>query len=274
LRPGGHIGPPLPGEPSRRKVSLRYAAESASGVMSACACPMTAWSRSLAVYPSAPETAHRGRISQVILKSPESITQALYRLVAELPRHRFPVPRSLLPTDGIYLILENGEMVTVDEQMTDRIVRVGTHTADGRLARRLRGHSSGNRRASVFRTHIGAALLERANPGDNRLETWIHQRRTRMPEIELTVTDYIRQSLSISCIPVPTKAERLWLERGLIALLAAYPLAQPSSTWLGHHSYHPVVRQSGLWNSQHVRAEPLSEFDLATVAQRLAASQP
>jgi hypothetical protein len=211
-------------------------------------------------------------VTQVISNGSEPITVTLYRLVADLPRHRFPLPRAVMPSNGIYLIFEEGELVPFGERTTDRIVRVGTHTSDGRLARRLRGHVSGNRRASVFRTHLGAALLARDDPGDERLETWIHQRRTRMPETEATVSDYVRQSLSVACIPVPTREGRLWLERGLIALLATSSLAQPSSTWLGHYSYHPAVRQSGLWNSQHVGAEPLTDADLASIQQLLAPS--
>ena len=84
-----------------------------------------------------------------------------------------------------------------------------------------------------------------------------------MPDVEAAVSEVLRDSFSLACIAVPDKVERLALERGLIALLSKTPLAQPSPAWLGHHSYHPTVRQSGLWNTQHVDAEPLTVLEMA-----------
>lgn len=200
------------------------------------------------------------------------ITLQLYSVVASLPRHRFPVPRGAVPANGIYLIYEQGEFVEVEEGSIDRIVRVGTHTGDKGLARRLRRHVSGKRRTSVFRTHLGAALLKRDDPDDARLEPWINERETRMPDVESSVSEVVQTSFSVACVPVPDQVERLALERGLIALLAASPLAQPSPNWLGFHSYHPTVRQSGLWNTQHVGADPLTAVELARLHELLSNS--
>ena len=46
------------------------------------------------------------------------------------------------------------------------------------------------------------------------------------------------------------------IETGAIALLSNYarpPIDAPSSGWLGHHSTRTAIRESGLWNVNHVR---------------------
>jgi hypothetical protein len=48
---------------------------------------------------------------------------------------------------------------------------------------------------------------------------------------------------------------RGYIERNSIALLSNYaksPLDLPSAQWLGRHSDREKVRESGLWNSNHV----------------------
>ena len=79
------------------------------------------------------------------------------------------------PRQGVYFFYEDGELHPDNSR---RIVRVGTHalTADGQatLWGRLRQHRGshdgrGNHRASVFRRHVGAALIRRELPSD----TWL-----------------------------------------------------------------------------------------------------
>jgi len=60
-------------------------------------------------------------------------------------------------------------------------------------------------------------------------------------------------------IPVEDEAgpnsRRTYIERSAIALLSNYakaPLDPPSLDWLGHHSDKERVRNSGLWNQNHV----------------------
>ena len=51
------------------------------------------------------------------------------------------------------------------------------------------------------------------------------------------------------------ESQRGYIERNAIALLSNYgrgPLDQPSQGWLGHHCNRERVRNSGLWNSNHV----------------------
>jgi hypothetical protein len=183
-------------------------------------------------------------------------TEALYALVASLPRHDHTFARADLPANGLYLFFERGETVEVNGRLFDRIVRVGTHRGDGRLPKRLRQHFGGNRRGSVFRMHLGGAILRRDDPGDPRLAAWVGDRGVRMPETESVVSLTLQEWFSFCCVRVDDPAERLNLERGLIALLALNPLGPLSGAWLGRDAVHPAIRSSGLWNTQHVGAEP------------------
>jgi len=182
----------------------------------------------------------------------------LHTLVASLPIHEFPVSRLAIPADGIYLLYETGERAPSGDTTIDRIVAAGAHTGEHRLARRLADHVSGDRRKSAVRQHVGAALLARANPADPQLAPWLADGRTPMPEAEAAVTTEIRERFTLRCIPVPDKDERLALERGIIALLAQHPIAPPSDTWLGRHAAPAEIRRTGLWNTQHINADPLT----------------
>jgi hypothetical protein len=57
---------------------------------------------------------------------------------------------------------------------------------------------------------------------------------------------------------VAESRERLQLAAGLVALLAQHPLSSPSISWLGNFASHSYVRNSGLWNHQHVYGTPLT----------------
>ncbi len=76
--------------------------------------------------------------------------------------------------------------------------------------------------------------------------------------LELEVSNHIGQMpflwLDISD-PPGRESLRGRIERNSIALLSNYskaPLDPPSSNWLGIHSDRERVRQSGLWNNNHV----------------------
>lgn len=56
---------------------------------------------------------------------------------------------------------------------------------------------------------------------------------------------------------------RGYVERNAIALLSNYkkpPLDPSSDSWLGHHCDRERVRESGLWNSNHVEETYDSRF--------------
>ena len=77
-----------------------------------------------------------------------------------------------LPRRGVYFFFEPGELR--EDGRTPRVVRVGTHAVSAgsrtTLWTRLRDHrghvigrhvGGGNHRASIFRRHVGSALLGR-----------------------------------------------------------------------------------------------------------------
>ena len=193
------------------------------------------------------------------------------------------------PERGVYFFFEPGERRR-DSEDGDRIVRVGTHAlktgAVSTLWKRLDQHRGragagvGSHRSSVFRGLVGRALAAR---GDCELPpTWRSANedpRTKNgmtsavarrfgltraevlaseADLEGRVSDYIGR-MPFLWLGVPDAAgpesARGRVERGAIGLLSHYstPAEDPPSVhWLGHHSDRERIRESGLWNSQHV----------------------
>lgn len=151
----------------------------------------------------------------------------------------------------------------------DRIVRVGTHTGEGRLPKRLKLHYGGRTRRSVFRRHVGNALvsagLAEGMPGDaapfgsNQISS----------VLEEAVSKRFAQTFSFSVIGIDDKDDRLRLESGLIASLASGPYGVSSEHWLGRHSPVEAIRVSGLWNKNHVDGIPLSLMDFEQIRQSI-----
>ena len=67
---------------------------------------------------------------------------------------------------------------------------LGTHKSDGRFKGRIRQHYgakqslNGNKNSSLFRKHIGGALLRRENFHDNRVKAWLTQDSSTFREVE------------------------------------------------------------------------------------------
>jgi hypothetical protein len=58
-------------------------------------------------------------------------------------------------------------------------------------------------------------------------------------------------------------ADRTAIERGAIALLSNFRrevVDPPSKGWLGRHAQAEDIRESGLWNVEHVREQPEESF--------------
>ena len=174
------------------------------------------------------------------------------------------------PRKGVYFFRETGEIRT-DTGDGLRVVRVGTHAlkvnSKTTLWNRLSQHrgsangDGGNHRGSIFRLITGAALMERdglacsswgkgnnapreVKLGERPLEQKVSTVIGAMPFLWLAVDDE----------PGPNSL-RGHIERNAIALLSNYkrePIDPPSDCWLGHYSDREKVRQSGLWNSDHV----------------------
>ena len=154
-----------------------------------------------------------------------------------------------------------------------RIVRVGTHalisSSQTTLWKRLSQHKGqkasggGNHRGSIFRLLVGSTLLKahgascptwgiknNAPRGVRVLEQPFEQEVSRiigaMPFLWLEIDD-----------PPGAGSVRGYVERNAIALLsnlAKPPLDSPSSKWRGSacNRGKGLVRDSGLWNQNHV----------------------
>lgn len=174
------------------------------------------------------------------------------------------------PKRGVYFIQESGEE-RKDSGSGLRIVRVGTHALKAGSSTTLwtrlsqhRGQSStggGNHRGSIFRLIVGAALIKRngltcASWGDGSSAP-AEIRRSEVAIEEMVSAVICEMPFLWLCIDDEPGDQSLrgYIERNAIALLSNYgrpPLDPPSGGWLGHSSDRERVRNSGLWNQNHV----------------------
>lgn len=196
------------------------------------------------------------------------------------------------PQRGVYFFFEPGEFRSTSGEGL-RVVRVGTHAlktgSKSTLWNRLRQHrgtlsgkyaGGGNHRGSVFRLHVGTALIRRNKWDPDVSVYWANGpsasndiRRIEQP-LEETVSDYIRNMsfvwIKVDDIP-GQHSMRGYIERNAIALLSSYPFVgssgegelcvdPPSKEWLGRYAFSNGVTYSGLWNSNHVDGDCHPEF--------------
>lgn len=213
----------------------------------------------------------------------------LYRLLAEL-RDQVGGYRTLdestgrmtWPARGVYFFFSADETRGADDQL--RVTRVGTHAVSTgsktTLWNRLRAHrgtlrgahpGGGNHRGSVFRLRIGEAMIHGRKTEDDYPE-WRHGSsassdvRDAEYELEKRVSEYVRKLpllwVEVDDEPGP-ESQRSYIERNTIALLSNYrrdSLDPRDSTWLGANSPSPEIRESGLWNVNHVDERHSPEF--------------
>ena len=166
---------------------------------------------------------------------------------------------------GVYFFLERGE---VRRNGRPRVVRVGKSvTLRSRL---LNQHLNGTHRdncsndhgyrSSVFRHHIGSALIKRHKLSlrQDALEgpkTWSRLKKSEPADeverdfeqqVESRVTQVLR-AMSVAWVVIGDQAR---IERHLIGLLSSGD--SPSTAWLGSWHSHENIRGSGLWNIEHV----------------------
>jgi len=188
------------------------------------------------------------------------------------------------PRRGVYFFLEAGEFRSTSGDGL-RVVRIGTHAlkvgSKSTLWKRLRQHrgtntgryaGGGNHRGSIFRGHVGYALIEKESWPNEITSEWSQGgtassdlRSGELP-LERRVSEHIRAMpflwLAIGDEPGP-QSLRGYIERNSIALLSNYPhvstpsegtvcIDPPSPNWLGRYSHHPALKKSGLWNVNHV----------------------
>ncbi len=174
------------------------------------------------------------------------------------------------PNRGVYFFFEPGESRT-HYLKESRVVRVGTHMVSRGLKatfwNRLKTHrgtedGGGNHRASVFRLHVGDAIIKKSAdkislPSWGQGQSVSTETRTTELELEKKVSKYIGKMsilwLDISDAAGPS-SDRAFIEKNSIALLSGPkgPIDIPSDNWLGNFSANEAVRKSGLWNVNYV----------------------
>jgi hypothetical protein len=203
-------------------------------------------------------------------------TDRFYDLLDELGE-RLGGPRRLAectaasgwPQYGVYFFFEEGQ--TRAGNGRPRVVRVGTHalTATSRttLWTRLAQHrgqvsgrnpGGGNHRGSIFRHHVGCALMAAGDWPAGVERSWLlpkadsAQKEAERP-LERVVTAHLG-AMPLLWLDVPDRSKRRTIETNAIALLSqrAGGIDRASSGWLGLRAINPKVRTSGLWNSNHV----------------------
>ena len=174
------------------------------------------------------------------------------------------------PLRGVYLFSEGTERRTHSGD-GPRVIRVGTHAlvtgSRTTLWNRLSQHrgsaraGGGNHRGSIFRLLVGKALIAKHGydyPTWGKGSTASRDVRSSERFLEQQVSAIIGD-MSFLWLVIEDEAGpdslRGYIERNTIALLSDYNRVRidpPSQEWLGHHCDRQRVRQSGLWNSNHV----------------------
>lgn len=182
--------------------------------------------------------------------------------------------RSGWPERGVYFFFEGGEKRRDGKSL--RVVRVGTHAlkAGSRttLWKRLSQHKGrtggafpggGNHRGSIFRWHVGTALLTSHHYPTAIESTWRVRKgasakgRAAEYPLEREVSAFIRELPFLWVAvddPAGPDSDRGVIERNSIALLSngRSPVDPSSPTWLGLHADASAIPASGLWNVNHV----------------------
>jgi hypothetical protein len=184
--------------------------------------------------------------------------------------------------NGLYFFYQSGEVS--DHAAAGRIVRIGNHTRrNDRLVLRLKQHYSGHKNGSAFRKCLGGALIRSREPSSACLAPapgkghWEKQDSPACQQckpVEKEVSDLLQTAFSFRCVRIDDLDERNRLEALLIATVAACPVCKPSDEWLGLHAYPDAVRRSGLWNTQFVGGQALSEHDFGRFVELVSLSYP
>lgn len=186
---------------------------------------------------------------------------------------------------GVYFFFESNQKRNESGEGL-KVTRVGTHALKNNsqttLWSRLSQHKGtiksggGNHRCSIFRLLVGIAIIKKQNlnfpqweirnnaskdikNSEILLEKLVTQTIGQMPFLYLAINDESTpQSL------------RGYIERNSIALLSNYhknPLDVPSEDWLGYTCNRERVRESHLWNQNHV--DELYDSDFLDIFEKL-----
>ena len=180
------------------------------------------------------------------------------------------------PMRGVYFILSANRM---SNKVLPRIVRVGTHAVSRgsktTIWNRLSTHRGteaglGSHRSSIFRLHVGRALMRRSTkktwPSSwSKGQTAPKDVRAKEATLERMVSETLG-SMGVIWLDIPDEAgpesERAYIERNSIGLLSRLGLLTNiiEDDWLGRYSSDWKIASSGLWNLNHVYDRPDPDF--------------
>jgi hypothetical protein len=194
---------------------------------------------------------------------------------------RLPTPAKLASvrtgsrSSGVYFFFENGELRSTSE--APRVVRVGTHTGSkSTIESRIVGEHATDWGRSVFRRHIGTALIRRGaldnqiaqSDRDRWAQSWnskcgrsaVHHLPKHLHPTLHPLHGVVTQTVGtmpVVWVEISDRVERRELEKQCIRLLSNHlrsdaPIDPPSVGWLGRHALAEQVRLSGLWNVHNV----------------------
>lgn len=156
---------------------------------------------------------------------------------------------------GVYFFFDPAEKIN---NGYNRIIRVGSHGLSGKsnstLKGRLRQHKGflnggGNRRVSVFRRHVGNAIIKKENFDEKEVQDEV---------LEKMISDYIN-SLPLAVLLFEDDADkRRIFEKNSIRILSNCS-ENFNKDWLGSFSIDEKISKSGLWNIQHVKIKKENE---------------
>jgi hypothetical protein len=214
-----------------------------------------------------------------------NLCEQLHNILRKGKRFDFISGFNGLPEKGIYVLYEKNEI----GHGGDRIVRIGTHGTNkenNEFISRLKQHFiKENKNRSIFRKHIGRAMLNKAN--DDYLEKWNLDTtskadkikntplidKDREEEIERQVSTYIQSNFYFVILEVNTSKERDYFESRLIGTVSNCKICKASNKWLGNYSPRTnsgkKIIGSGLWNVDKLYSPSLTEEELKTIEKCL-----
>ena len=215
----------------------------------------------------------------------------LHETLEDLPLIGYPFKLDSLPLNGIYFFYEEGELWGHGGQRL-KIFRIGTHRGNN-FRNRISEHLLINEKKmdfdkdkpkpsdrSIFRKNIGRALLNKNK--DPYLKIWEidflpKKKRTKYghlrdiekeKSIERQITEILREKFFFRFIIIENEDERIGskgLESKLIGTVSKCMKCKPSKNWLGNYSPKKQIRTSGLWLTQYLNAEGITDEDTVVI---------
>ncbi len=221
-----------------------------------------------------------------------ALCKALHEAFTRLPQWDWTKRIELIPDSGVYLVYEVGERWGHGGDY-QRVVRIGSHTGQGRLRSRIAEHLMLGRGEirwdasrpkpsdrSIFRKNIGRALL--ASRKDPYIRVWEYdfiksdnvarysglRDVAKETAIETEITEVMRNAFAFRFLYVPPSESgglQLEFEKSLIASFARCLSCVPSSRWLGKSSPKKRIATGRLWQEKHLDGEPLNAEDMVVI---------